>query len=187
MRTVFNSVYDAIIVHDTDGKVVDVNDKMLDMYGVSHEEALKLSIIDDYSARDNPIAEVWERWKKVLSGENQFFEWKAKRPKDGSVFNVEVFLTKLALPQGDAILANVRDVTDKKKAEDELKAKSLSLEEVNAALKVLLRQRDQDKNEMEGRIVDNVRKLVLPYVERLKENRLEDENGRHVSTSSKRT
>jgi PAS domain S-box-containing protein len=175
LRTVFDSVYDAIIVHDPGGRVVDVNDKMLDMYGVGREEALKLSIIDDYSASDNPIAEVWERWKKVLSGENQFFEWKAKRPKDGSVFNVEVFLTKLALPQGDAILANVRDVTDKKKAEDELKAKSLSLEEVNAALKVLLRQRDQDKNEMEGRIVDNVRKLVLPYVERLKGNRLEDE------------
>ena len=175
LRTVFNSVYDAIIVHDPDGRVVDVNDKMLDMYGVSREEALKLSIIDDYSASDNPIVEVWERWKKVLIGENQFFEWKARRPKDGSVFNVEVFLTKLALPQADAILANVRDVTDKKKAEDELKAKSLSLEEVNAALKVLLRQRDQDKNEMEGRIVDNVRKLVLPYVERLKENRIEDE------------
>jgi DNA-binding NarL/FixJ family response regulator len=86
-----------------------------------------------------------------------------------------VFLTKLALPQGDAILANVRDVTAKKKADDELKAKSLSLEEVNAALKVLLRQREQDKDEMEGRIVDNVRKLVLPYVERLKENRLNDE------------
>jgi two-component system, sporulation sensor kinase E len=175
LRTVFNSVYDAIIVHDPDGRVVDVNDKMLDMYGVSREEALKLSIIDDYSARDNPIVEVWERWKKVLVGENQFFEWKAKRPKDGSIFYVEVFLTKLALPQGNAILANVRDVTDKKKAEDELKAKSLSLEEVNAALRVLLRQREQDKEEMEGRIVDNVRKLVLPYVERLKESRLEDE------------
>ena len=175
LRTVFNSVYDAIIVHDPDGGVVDVNDKMLDMYGVSREEALKLSIIDDYSASDNPIVEVWERWKKVLLGENQFFEWKARRPKDGSVFYVEVFLTKLALPQGDAILANVRDVTDKKKAEDELKAKSLSLEEVNAALRVLLRQREQDKEEMEGRIVNNVRKLVLPYVERLKEKRLDDE------------
>jgi len=175
LRTVFNSVYDAIIIHDLDGKVIDVNDKMLEMYGVGRKEALKLSIIEDYSARDNPIDEVWARWKRVLSGENQFFGWKARRPKDASLFDVEVFLTKLALPQGDFILANVRDISGKKKAEDELKAKSLSLEEVNAALRVLLRQREKDKDEMEARIMNNVRKLVLPYVERLKEKRLDDE------------
>ncbi len=175
LRTVFNSVYDAIIIHDLDGKVIDVNDKMLEMYGVGRKEALKLSIIEDYSARDNPIDEVWVRWKRVLSGENQFFGWKARRPKDASLFDVEVFLTKLALPQGDFILANVRDISGKKKAEDELKAKSLSLEEVNAALRVLLRQREKDKDEMEARIMNNVRKLVLPYVERLKEKRLDDE------------
>ena len=29
LRTVFNNVYDAIFVHDLDGKIVDVNDKML--------------------------------------------------------------------------------------------------------------------------------------------------------------
>ena len=47
--------------------------------------------------------------------------------------------------------------------------------EVNAALRVLLKQRDQDKNEMEDKILSNVKKLVLPYVERLKEKRLDDE------------
>ncbi|MGZ5897659.1 MAG: Bug family tripartite tricarboxylate transporter substrate binding protein, partial [Xanthobacteraceae bacterium] len=57
----------------------------------------------------------------------------------------------------------------------ELKVKSLNLQEVNAALRVLLRQREQDKDEMEGRIVNNVERLVLPYVEKLKEKRLDDE------------
>jgi PAS domain S-box-containing protein len=75
----------------------------------------------------------------------------------------------------------VRDVTIRKRAEEELKIKTLNLEEVNAALKVLLRQRDQDKNEMEDKILNNVKKLVLPYLERLKKKRLDDENKTYLN------
>jgi PAS domain-containing protein len=35
LRTVFNAGYDAIIIHDLNGKVIDVNDKMLKLSGVS--------------------------------------------------------------------------------------------------------------------------------------------------------
>ncbi len=69
----------------------------------------------------------------------------------------------------------VRDITEQKKAEEELKAKSLNLQEVNAALRVLLKQREEDKNEMEEKILANVKRLVLPYLERLKERRLDQE------------
>jgi PAS domain S-box-containing protein len=75
----------------------------------------------------------------------------------------------------------VRDVTIRKRAEEELKIKTINLEEVNAALKVLLRQRDQDKNEMEDKILNNVKKLVLPYIERLKKKRLDDENKTYLN------
>lgn len=69
----------------------------------------------------------------------------------------------------------VRDITERKTAEEELRVKSLNLEEVNAALRVLLKQRDHDKGEMEDKVLSNVKKLVLPYVERLKERRLDQE------------
>ena len=121
LRTVFNNVYDAIFIHDLNGKVLDVNDKMLEMYGVSREEAIELSIVRDYSAPNCPEDQLSSAWRKVISGENQFFEWKAKRPKDGSVFDVEVFLTMLSLPDGDYILANVRDITERKRVEEVLR------------------------------------------------------------------
>ncbi len=117
LRTVFNTGYDAIIIHDLNGKVIDVNDKMLEMYKVSREEAIDLHIIHDYSITENPVDDGFLIWNKVISGKNQFFEWKAKRPKDGSVFDVEVFLTRLLLPDGNFILSNVRDITDRKRAE----------------------------------------------------------------------
>lgn len=75
----------------------------------------------------------------------------------------------------------VRDITERKRTEEELKTKSLNLEEVNAALRVLLKQRDQDKNEMEDKILNNVRRLVIPYIDRIKKKRLDDETRTYLS------
>jgi PAS domain S-box-containing protein len=50
----------------------------------------------------------------------------------------------------------------------ELQARSRDLEEVNAALKVLLKRREEDKTELQEDILANVRDLVLPYLEKLK-------------------
>lgn len=87
----------------------------------------------------------------------------------------------------------VRDITDRKRIEKqlmdyqehlqklveertkELRMKSLNLEEVNTALKVLLEQREKDKNELEDKILFNVRKLILPYCDSLKQRQLDDE------------
>ena len=75
-----------------------------------------------------------------------------------------------------------RDITKRKKAEDalrkseaELAAQSRHLEEVNAALRVLLKQREEDKEDLEGRLLANVKELVLPYVDKLKNSRLDSD------------
>jgi DNA-binding CsgD family transcriptional regulator len=67
------------------------------------------------------------------------------------------------------------DVTARKHAEQELtkreaelRRKSRQLSEMNTALRVLLRQREEDTRELEERIVSNVNELVLPYVHKLK-------------------
>ena len=52
LRIVFNNVYDAIFIHDVQGKIIDVNRKTLEMYRVSREEAIDLCIIPDYSTPD---------------------------------------------------------------------------------------------------------------------------------------
>jgi len=130
LGTVFNNVYDAILIHDLDGKVVDVNDKMLEMYKVNRGEAIGLNIIRDYSVTVESMEESLSNWKKIIAGENIFVEWKARRPKDGSVFDVEVFLTRLLLPKGNYILSNVRDITERKRAENELLRHRERLEEL---------------------------------------------------------
>jgi DNA-binding CsgD family transcriptional regulator len=51
-----------------------------------------------------------------------------------------------------------------KERERELVAKSQTLEEVNAALKVLLKQREEDRKELEGKFVSNIKEMILPYI-----------------------
>jgi DNA-binding CsgD family transcriptional regulator/PAS domain-containing protein len=47
-----------------------------------------------------------------------------------------------------------------------------SLEEANIALKVLLKQRENDRIELEKKVLINVKELVFPYVEKLKNSHL---------------
>jgi PAS domain S-box-containing protein len=120
LRTIIDSVYDGIFIHELDGTVIDVNNKILELYGISRDQVSRLTIQNDYSSMSNPLHMLPVTWKKVISGETAFFEWKAKRPNDGLVFDVEVFLRKLSLLDKDVILANVRDITERKKAEKAL-------------------------------------------------------------------
>ena len=56
----------------------------------------------------------------------------------------------------------------------ELKVRTGELEEVNSALRVLLKQREEDKRELEESVLSNVKTLIAPYVERLKKSRLDE-------------
>jgi PAS domain S-box-containing protein len=76
-----------------------------------------------------------------------------------------------------------QDITERKKDEEALqeahdllekrvKERTFELFESNAALKVLLNKREQDKGEFESNILSNVKHLVMPYILKLKNNRL---------------
>jgi len=72
-------------------------------------------------------------------------------------------------------IESIRDITERRQAEEalkkretELETKTHELEDLNAALRVLLKQREDDRNELEEKMLSNIKVLVLPYVEKLK-------------------
>ncbi len=121
LRTIFDNTHDAIFIHAVDGKVLDVNRKMLELYRVTREQALRSSIAEDFSTPDNPLHRLEDWWHRVLQGESLTFEWMAKRPNDGSRFDVEVALKRITLGNRKVVLANVRDISIRKAAESVLK------------------------------------------------------------------
>lgn len=81
-------------------------------------------------------------------------------------------LAKANAQLGQEVEDRKRVETELRKREKELKAQSLHLEEVNTALRVLLKQREDDKKELGDVVTSNVRELIGPYLERLKKGRL---------------
>ncbi|MBI4965310.1 MAG: PAS domain-containing protein [Desulfomonile tiedjei] len=58
-------------------------------------------------------------------------------------------------------------------ANKEVQDQAMRLEEANAALKVLLKQREADKSELEEKVLLNVNQLIFPYLEKLKQRKLD--------------
>lgn len=72
-------------------------------------------------------------------------------------------------------IETVREITERKqmelalkKRESDLKAKTHELEDLNAALRVLLKQRNEDQKIVEENVLYNIKLLILPYIEKLK-------------------
>ena len=63
-----------------------------------------------------------------------------------------------------------------KEKEAELLQEREKLEETNTALRVLLRQRDEDRTRLEETVYNNVDRLVLPYIEKLLQGKLSDKH-----------
>ena len=59
-----------------------------------------------------------------------------------------------------------------RQSQKEIEDQKQSLEESNIALKVLLKQREMDRSEMEQRVLTNIKDLVFPYVEKLQNSPL---------------
>ena len=79
------------------------------------------------------------------------------------------------------------EISNRKKVEKalkqrgvELEIKTIGLEEANTALKVLLKQREEDKIELEEKVLLNVRELVLPYLEKLKMKKLGEKQRAYI-------
>ena len=105
--------------------------------------------------------------------------------KNGDIRNV--LATFAMIPSTERTVISFLDISERKAAEEvlkkreqELEMKSQSLGEANTALKVLLKHREEDKTTLEEQVLTNVRKLVLPYLEKLKHLKLNDTQMAHV-------
>jgi len=119
-RTFLDHSYDAVFIHGAEDRLLDVNATMLDMYRMSYEEAIASSV-SDFTGPDSPLEEIKDHWMRAMAGEDQFFPWQARRPKDGTLFDVEIYQTRVDLQGRPLIVSYVRDVSDRKKTAEVIK------------------------------------------------------------------
>jgi len=186
-RTVLNSLSAHIAILDENGVILEtnkawrtyaVNNGMPETYehrGVNYLEICEETTGSDATDADNVARGV----RAVIRGELEEFLYDYPCHSDDGPHWYYMRTIRMKGPGAIRVVVSHEEITALKLAEEALKKsqeelfeQKQSLEEANIALKVLLKQREADKQELEKKVLTNVKDLVLPYVEKLKNSRL---------------
>ena len=184
-RMLFEHAGFSIVLIDADtGKRLEFNRMAHESRGYTFEEYQDI-IPSDIEEKESPN-ETARHIKRIISKGSDTFETK-HRTKDGEVRDILTSTVAIRI-NGKYLIQNIsHDITERKRSEEalkeresELEIKTESLEEMNAALKVLLRQREEDRVELEEKVSLNVRELVLPNLDKLKKTKLDERQTAYV-------
>lgn len=129
-RTLVEQSADGIFVANEQGCYEEVNAAGCELLGYSRDELLRLRITDIVPLDDQ--AKLPGHWADIQTGAVVRGEWRLRR-KDGATFIADVSVRRL--PSGE-MLAVVRDVTERRRAEEKLRFSEAVLRESGALAKV---------------------------------------------------
>lgn len=124
-RGVIEASPDSFWMVDTNGRLLQVSDCYCQRSGYSQNELLSMSIAD-LEANMSP-SEIAERIQHLLQERHAVFESR-HRAKDGSTWPVEVSAVFLPVA-GGRLFSFIRDISERKQAENKLRASEATLKE----------------------------------------------------------
>lgn len=168
-RSVFLAANDAMVLSDPDGVVIDANPAYFELYGFTAEAVIgqKFFIIfPDVRQR-----EAMAQYREVFNGEHNsiIYESEIVR-KDGTTRNVE---SRIGFIMRDGkraeMLSVIRDITERKQAEAQLKQSAEDLRRSNAELEQFAAVASHDLQEPLRMISSYLELIKQRYVSRLDE------------------
>jgi len=179
--SLLDQVRNAVIATDLNGNIEYWNNFAETLYQWKANEVVGKNIIDVIVSEENRkrADELFENIKESGHRKGEF----VLRRKDASIFPAFFCVSSItdAHKVTTGFVGVIADMTEHKRAEEQLELKTAHLEEVNAALKVLLRHRDEEKGELQAEVLSNVKHLILPYLDKLKQSRLNSDQVTYVS------
>jgi PAS domain S-box-containing protein len=134
-RNLIEQAPDIIFIVDAKGNLLHVNKTGQKMLGYSEDELCKMKTVDTYPTDEMTISRHrLIEMDKIREGGIMHFE-RLMRRKDGSLFPVEISVG--ALKDGNAH-AIIRDITERKQAEEEIRKSKKLLEDLHKHLNEIL-------------------------------------------------
>ncbi|MDA8125681.1 MAG: PAS domain S-box protein [Deltaproteobacteria bacterium] len=192
-ETRFRAIFDqaAVGVAEVElstGRYLNVNRRLCEILGMTQEEILATTFLavtypEDRHSHDDQLALMVAGKIEALTLEKRFVR------KDGTVIWVKVTASPLWKPgeKPERDISIIEDITEHKQADEALKSnldqlesrvrkRTIELEEINTALRVLLKKGEMDQKKVAESIQGNINELVMPFLHRLKKNQSKTEN-----------
>lgn len=170
-RRLIEASLDPLVTIGPEGKITDVNAATEKVTGCSREELIGTEFSDYFT---NPGKARTGYQLVFRNGSVHDYELEIKH-KNGSttpvLYNASVYRDEAGEIVG--VFAAARDISQRKRAEEELMNKSQALEELNIALKVLIDRVKNEHEDLEDKISTNIRVGILPYLNKLRQTRLD--------------
>jgi len=152
-RVILMAAMDGFWLADMQGRLLEVNDAYCRMSGYTRSELLGMRIADLEAIET--AAETIARLQRIKAQGEDRFESKQRR-KDKTVFDVDVSV-QYRDEGGGQVVVFLRDITDRKKAEEQLRA-------LNEQLEDRVRQRTRELEEAQSQLMRNERVTALGMI-----------------------
>lgn len=158
-RLLFNRVFDTLLLMDENGRIIDANESACRLLGYSKEELLKLNLRELIADESYPQFRA-DLERSIEEGLDYLGE-AGLAGRDKEVIHVEVGGTSLRIGGNAYILGSFRDITARKRAEEALRKKNITLKEVLAHL-------EEEKMKIKKQVAGSVDRELLPALNRLR-------------------
>ena len=181
-KAILDASIDRIRLVDTDMRIIWANQTTTRELSMAPEDLRGKFCYQVLVGRDTPCPKCPS--KKALTSGN--LEHAIMHKPVSKTFKGETHWDNYSIPvkneSGDieSLIQITRNITEQvlaeralREREEELKIKATNLKEVITALRVLLKRRDEDKTELEEKVLSNVKDLVVPFLEKVKKTPLD--------------
>ena len=192
-QTILNAMSAHIAILDEDGVILETNQAWKRFATANdpqaHPDAVKMNYLEicDTARGDSSeeARDIAKGIRAVMRGDQEEFvmDYPCHSPTEKRWFYLRA--TRIPGTGPHRIVISHENITPLKLAEEalrkheqELEMQTQNLAEANTALKVLLKQREADRYELEQKVLANVKELVLPYVEKVSGARLKAQERR---------
>jgi PAS domain S-box-containing protein len=178
-RSLLETMNEGFIITDDDFMITYVNNRICEMLEYRYDEIIGLPITYFFDETNKKL--LYNQMRRRSRGNQKPYEitWlKADGRNIATIVAPKAILNESGQFKGSfAVITDISELKETskilKKKEQDLIEKTSILQEVNTALRVLLKKRDEDKNELEEKVLLNVKQLINPIIRKIKKTGLD--------------